>query len=382
MTGTKSFVWIAIVLLGLLPHGTSGAMSSLFGKPPLASPWKERFQDVKMLNDFAKAHPVELSGVVIEKEKIDNAVLNGGQFRDTDWKLVSVKAARLTKTVFRQSTLDQVDFSDSILTDVVFEDVVLREVRFFRATLNNVRFVRCTFNGSNLDKTKASRIEVDHSTAINTSFSEGELVAVFRNSKLINGTELTDLRLPSALTFEKSDLDGVDLSRSKLSELVLDEATSRKSGIRNGEVAKATITGGEVAFSFSESQLMNLVVQRVRNVELSLVIATVHNMTVNDCLGMQRLNLYQAKIGTLSVTNCSMNNFDPIEATVQSLFVEKSLIADSDLSDMKAKNVWFAGVSLDRKVDFTNAHVEQLNVKNLTKLPQLKLITTGSNVKF
>lgn len=191
-----SNIFLILALLGLFTFGATHAMSLLEGKLPLTGAWKERFKDVQKFNDYAKSHRVELSGHNIENGNIDGAILTNAKFENNNWKEVSIKKATITKTLFRQGIIENVDFSNSILTDVVFEDVKLRGLRFFHATLHNVKFIRCTFNGINIDQTKNSNIEVNDSKAISTSFSEGQLIAVFRNSKLFDGVELTDLIPP------------------------------------------------------------------------------------------------------------------------------------------------------------------------------------------
>ena len=214
---------LSSIIVGLLclATGATNAMSILNGKLPLTGAWNERFQDVNKLNAYARTQSVALSDVAIENKNIDGVVLNGGKFQSTNWKDIKATRANLTKVVFSQGILEDIDFSHSTLTDVVFEDVKLRGIRFFHATLNNVRFVRCTFNGVNVDQTKNSRIEVIDSKAISTSFSEGQLIAVFRNSKLFEEVELTDLLPPSSLTFEGSELEDVNMERSNLKQLVV-----------------------------------------------------------------------------------------------------------------------------------------------------------------
>lgn len=193
---TKPSIPLIIAVVSLLLFiGAINAMP-LTPKLPLMGAWKERFQDVQKLNTYAKTNPVELSNVKIEKYRIDGTILHGGTFENTDWNEVSLKNAQLTKVTFRGGKLDAVDFSDSTLTDVVFEDVKLIEVRFLGPTLKNVRFVRCELDAVNIDRTKNSNIEIIDSKIENSSLSRGELVAVFRNSKLFDGTRLTSLIPP------------------------------------------------------------------------------------------------------------------------------------------------------------------------------------------
>lgn len=379
----KPLTSIAAGLLGLLLlPGVTDAMSLLNGKSPLSAPWTERFQNVAKLNEYAKISPVELSNVLIENQKIDGAVLSGGQFQNTDWKSVSANKVNMNKTVFRGGTLEMVDFSDSTLSGVVFEDVRLVEVRFFGATLKNVRFVRCTFNGSNVDQLKASNIEVVDSKVIHTSLSEGELTAVFKNSQLYKGTKLTSLRLPSSLTFEKSDLDDVDLSRSVLNDLILDTVKSNKSGFDTGTISKVDITGGDISFGFTEAKIENIKIHDLNNVGLAFQDAVIKTMSLNKCRTTFNVNLFHARVGAIDVANCALNNFSPMEMTVDVLHISDGSIANSEFQKMKAKTLTLENVTLDGKLDFTNAHIGDLKVHNVTKQPGLQLITTGSNVRF
>ena len=64
------------------------------------------------------------------------------------------------------------------------------------------------------------------------------------------------------------------------------------------------------------------------------------------------------------------------------LHIKDSQLSDNDFEELRAKTVILERVTLKNKIDFTNAHVDQLTIKNVTKLPGLNLTTTGSNVKF
>ena len=381
VTITKQSLISAAGLAALLLIGAPFAMSILDEKPELTGAWKERFQDVNKLNEYAKTQSVALSKVTIAQKDIDGAILNGGRFENTDWKEVSVKKATLTKTVFSKGILENVDFSNSTLTDVVFEDVTLWGARFFHTTLNNVRFVRCTFNGVNVDKTQASRIEVVNSRVVSTSFSEGQLAAVFRNSKLEKETELTDLIAPSSLTFEKSELDEVLMERSKLKELVIND--SKFDVIFDvGSADTISIRNSVVDTSFSETIIGKLSVADSVITKMMFNGAKVNSMSFENCRRLQGIGMYQATIGTLDITRCPLNDFDIPETNITTLRIKDSSITESKFESVKAKIVILENVSLDGNLDFTGAHIGELKTKNVTKQPALNLITTGSNVKF
>ena len=378
-TQRRSAPCLVLIVFGLFISGASHAMSILDGQLPLQNPWKERFQDVTKLNDFAKTHPVEITNAKIENENIDGAILNGGKFENSNWKKVSAKNASLAKVVFSKGIIEDVDFSDSILTDVVFEDINLRGLRFFRATLHNVKFIRCTFNGINLDQTKNSQIEVNDSKAISTSFSEGQLIAVFRNSKLYDGVELTDLQPPSSLTFEKSELIQVNLERSKLQSLIIED-TKFDAVLDAGSAESVTIRNSSVDTSFSAATIGTLSMINTSVTKLSFNKAKAKSLVFKNCPKLVDFVMYGTTIDTLEIDHTQVSDFYPAVSNIGVLQVVNSTITKAGFERFKAKSLIFNNVTLDGKIDFTGAHVDKLETHNITKQPGLNLITTGSNV--
>ena len=381
MTTPKPIVLTTLSLLGLLLIGATHAMSLIDGKSRLTSPWKERFQDVTQLNAYAKTQPSQLSGVTIENESIDGAILNGGTFQNTDWNKVSAKKTTLTKVIFRHGILEDIDFSHSTLTDVVFEDVKLRGVHFFHATLNNVRFIRCTFNGVAIDQTKNSRIEVIDSKAISTSFSEGQLIAVFRNTKLHRGVEITDLLPPSSLTFERSELIDVNMERSKLTELLVDESKF-DAVLKVGAADRVMIRNSSVDTSFSATAIGALIIKNTTIKRMIFNRAKVNSLSMENCGRAKTLSMYEATIGSIDIIRCPVDDFSPVESIVGVLRIKDSAISNSEFLNMKAKTMILENVTLDGNIDFTGAQIGDLKTHNVTQQPGLKLTTTGSNVKF
>lgn len=382
---TKLLKLITVFLL--LLTGAIQAMS-LIPQLPLTGAWKERFEDVAKLNAYAKTKPIELSNAKIANKNIDGAVLNGGEFKNNDWTKVSIKKANLTNVVFREGILEDVDFSESTLTNVVFEDVKLLGATFFYTTLNNVRFVRCTFNGVGIEKTKMSRIEVIDSKAISSSFSDGQLVAVFRNSKLTKGSSetsqgvrLTDLIPPSSLTFEKSELTNVNMDRSRIKDLVVVESNF-DGGLQVGNVEIITIRNSVVNTTFSETTIGKLSVVDSTIKKMMFNGSKVGSMSFEKCGRLHGVGMYQAIINMLSISRCPLDDFDIPETQITNWSIKDSSITNSKFEGMKTKSWVLDTVSLSGELDFTGAHVGELKTNNVTKQPGLKLITTNSNVRF
>ena len=62
--------------------------------------------------------------------------------------------------------------------------------------------------------------------------------------------------------------------------------------------------------------------------------------------------------------------------------IANTQLHNNDFELLRAKNVTLDHVTLDAKIDFTNAQIDTLTVKGLVKSPSLQLLTTGSNVKL
>lgn len=109
------------------------------------------------------------------------------------------------------------------------------------------------------------------------------------------------------------------------------------------------------------------------------VVKTIH---VSDCRGTKDLNLYKATVGRMDVIRCPLNNFALAGSSIDTLYVKDGSISNSEFRKMKAKTVILENITLDGELNFTNAHIGELKTKNVTQQPGLKLLTTGSNVRF
>lgn len=372
---------ITVGIFFLLMIGASFAMSILNIKLPLSQDWKERLQDATKLNDYAKGHPVEIKNASIENLRMDGIIITNGKFENTTWKEVTAKKVNLTNTVIYHSLLEKVDFSHSILTDVTFEEVDLRGVRFYNATLANVRFINCSFNGTNIDQTIKSQILVTDSDVISTSFSEGQLIAAFKNTKFYKGVELTDLQSPSSLTFEKSELDGVNMERSTLNDLQVRE--SKFDVIYDsGSVDNIFVEHSVLDASLSALRIKQLKINDTEIKNLSVLRSQIKEASLTKCISMNNFGMFESKVDVINFDQCHINDYRPIEAIIGSMSIKNSIIRNSKFKKIKIKAVNFENVTLEGELDFSGAQVGEQKINNVTKQPGLKIITVGSNVRL
>jgi len=307
-----------------------------------------------------------------------------------EWNETSIEGMIINNGRFVGNTFNGAYFNEAKLTNVTFEDSEFNGVYFHGAKMTGVKFIHCKFTAyseADFMYLKDSNIEFEYTTFeaeetghAKVDFAESNANLTFRNSTLTK-VSLTDLILPSSLTFENSKLQDVDTSRSKLSKLVLDNATGGHNGSNVGSIAVVEFRNSSVGFGLGECTLDKVTFANSR-VESSFANSTVKELQINNCKGMESFSLYQAKVDSLQISNCPINNLRSIEATIQNFRIDKASIENSKFKKMKVVNFTLTDVSLDGQLDFSNAQVENLITKNITKGSGLNLNLTGSNVKF
>lgn len=355
-------------------------MSSIFGKSVLLPEWVERFREVAKLNSYAKVNSVRLNDVVIDGYDLSGVQLSGAKFENTEWKNVTFKSGEFTKTQFLHSNFEEVVFENVLFKDTVFEGVTFDASTFFNAEFQNVRFVRCQFKNTGLDSLKASTIIIDDSTLEDVSFYRSAVIATVRGSKL-KDVNMRSLISPSSLTFEKSELKEIKFSRSRLDSFSLLQVTGEKCGFEGGHVAKVEIVDSAIGFGMSEVEIGKARIHASK-IRSRFSNSKIGEMKVSDCREVTDFGFYGSIIGSLEIERCNLTNFRLPNAVIENLRITDSALSENDFEELKAKVVTLEKVILSGKVDFSKAHVEQIVTKDITKLPGLNLITTGSNVKI
>ena len=374
---------LSLVITFNLSIGAPNVMASIFGKSELSGSWKERFQDLTKLKAYTdQGLKVEVSDAIIEKYDLSGATFVNATFKDNEWNEMTGKNMVITNTVFRGVSFNVARFESSVLTNVTFEDSEFFRTSFYRSKLIGVKFIRCKFIESNsFQQINSSNISFAEATLDKVEFADAQANISFNHSTLTD-VSLTDLAFPSTLTFENSKLEDIALDRSKITKLTMDNVTGGgRSGFAGGSIAEVEVRNSAMGFNLMEGNIGKVTfVNSVVNVNFAS--SNIKDIQITNCKKMRRFGLYQAKVDTLNISNCPINNFRPLEAIIQNFSIDHAPIVNSDFGDMKVKNFTLTDVTLDQKIDFTGAQVENLITKNVTKLPGLNLNLTGSNVKF
>jgi uncharacterized protein YjbI with pentapeptide repeats len=317
-----------------------------------------------------------------------------------------------SNTTFRANTFRNVDLEDSVFTNVTFEDSEFYRTSFLKSRLNGVKFIRCKFKSvsfeSIIQDSGNSTVVFEHSTIeiadfyesrANFSFDHVTLTNINQsdlgshhpkspanfsfNHSTLTDISLTDIAIPSSLTFENSTLKNVEMTRSQFSKLKIDNVTGGESNhFEGGDAAVVEVRNSTIGLDLGGRNFDKITFENSKIDTQFSSEPAIRELNLTNCTSMTGLQLYKAKIGELRINNCPINNFHPVRTTIQNFSIEKSSILNSDFGDMRVTSFALTDVSLDQKIDFTDAHVEHLTTKNIAKLPGLNLILIGSNVRL
>ncbi len=357
-------------------------MASIFGKSALGSPWKELFADVGKLNEhFKQGHKAEIHDAVIENYDLSGAPFEDAKFENTEWRKVVVRNALFKNTTFHKCKMESLELEQSTFENVTFEDCELTDVSFFESKLPGVRFINSKLKDeTTFQKSSNGDLFFDHVTMNKVAFFQAQAKIVVKDSNL-GRVNMTGLMAPSSLTFEKGELKEVNFSDSHLSTFSLVGVNADKYGFEGGTINKVDIRDNYLGIGMREVQIGSLTIERSK-IESRFTLSKIDHVDIASCQTVIDLGFYKSTIGTLSVRECALENFRAIGATITTLRVKDSQLRNSEFKNLKAGVVTFENVTLDQKIDFTNAQIETLNLKGLVKSPGLNLITTGSNVKL
>jgi uncharacterized protein YjbI with pentapeptide repeats len=372
-----------IIFFILLATGVAYAMnifSSDFQKR-----WVDLSKNVKVLNEYTTTHPnIELKGVNVEGLNLDGAIFNGGTFDGVDWKNVSAKGSKYRKVKFKDCKFTNSRYWNAEFIDVVFEDCEFVSTQFLKSKFVNVKIVNCKGIEAEFDELSGSELLVEN-TVLNdrSSFTDSKIPLVFRNTTL-SGVNMMGLSGNHPLIIEGGILDEVDFYKSHFSTVTLRR-------VRQGEGPTRFNSVIAESFRFEDVDMTRGVsLARVKTPLVSIEGGTFRGATEGATIGKiyaRKANLFmydmsEATMPYVNIDNCEILNLAIWECNAKELLITNSTVDGIDATDFKADIVLWDNITLDGKIDLTNAQVKDFRPTRLKRGPTLNLITTGSNMKF
>ncbi len=346
--------------------------------------WEELSRDVKQLNEYTLTHSIELRNVRVGDKDLTGAVFIGATFAGVEWEGTIIENVKFTKTVFKDCRFVGSLHWNSTFTDVFFENCTFQSAEFGGSTMVDVRFFNCKITDSRFEEMQGSELIFDGSVLEErTSFAESSIPMAFRRCTL-DGVGLSGMKLPHKMTVEDSLLDEVDFGRGHFSEIVLRRVKQGEGAVKFNKTIASTITLANVnmnavGFIGTKAECLRVINSRMR--ALGVKGGGINKIYLRDS-EVGYLNVSESMMPHIEVANSQLYEPHLYEGFIGHFSVINSTIENAEAFDFKADTVVWDNVTLDGKIDLTNAQVKDFRPTRLKRGSKLQLITTGSNMRF
>ncbi len=380
-TARSILVVFCLVAAFNLISGTASAMNIF--KNDFEKRWNELSKDIKKLNEYTKVHSVELWDVKAEDLKLEGVVFTDATFSGVEWKNVNASKAVLTKVIFRKCKFIGGKWKDGILTEVIFEDCEFYDTSLSGCTVSNIQFKNCKMNRTGIGYLKGGKIEFEGCNWDMGAGGDSSCEFVFKNCNL-SGISFSMMKNNVPILFEDTLLDEIDFYGSHFSTVTLRRVTQGEGPTRFNSVTAESFRFEDVDMTRGVS------LARVKTTLVSIEGGTFRGATEGSTISKiyaRKANLFmydmsEAAMPYVNIDNCQILNLAIWECNVKELLITNSTADGIDATDFKADIVLWDNVTLDGKIDLTNAEVKDFRPTRLKRGPRLNLITTGSNMKF
>jgi uncharacterized protein YjbI with pentapeptide repeats len=380
----QSIILISVATAFLLMILTSAGVAMNIFKNDFEKRWEVLSGDVEKLNGYTKLHPVELRNVKVEGKNLDGVVFNAAIFDGVEWINTSLEEGIFTKVVFKNCKFINTQNWNSTFTDVLFENCTFHSAEFSGSTMVDVSFKGCKITDSRLKELVGNELLIEGSTLEErTSLAWSSIPMTFRKCTL-DGVGLSGMKLPNAMTVEDSLLDEVDFGRGHFSTVTLRRVKQGEGPVRFNSSIVDTFTFDNVdmtrgvSLAFVKANLVRITGGRFGAAFEGSMIAKV----LAQGAFLANIDFSEATMPHVGIGNCELYDLAIWDAIIEEFSIMASTINIIDATEFKGEIVLWDNVTLDGKIDLTNAQVKDFRPTRLKRGPRLNLITTGSNMKF
>jgi uncharacterized protein YjbI with pentapeptide repeats len=369
---TLILVFLLIGVLGVTMHGSDFQRN-----------YKELFNNVQKLNEYTKAHKVELSGENIVDIDIGGAEFNGALFTKVKWENVVLENSLFVDVVFKNCEFLNTKLNASQFIGCVFENCKIEYTQINRAIFKNGQFIGCDIVNSGMVKWTGDKVAFTGGHILDTPLAQANIGWSFNNTDL-DGVRMMMSEGSHQLLIEGGVLSEVDFGKSHFSDVTLRRVKQGEGGVKfNGVNAKS--------INFEDVEMMrgtgigSATVGMVRIVGGSMygpsfLDANIAKVYVRDAY-VTRFAIGNM-MGQVHVSNSTLHRSGLFDGVIDEFSVSNSNIDEVVGENFKADTVIWDNVTLDGKIDFTNAHIKDFRPTRIKRGPGLQLITTGSNIRL
>jgi uncharacterized protein YjbI with pentapeptide repeats len=379
----RNITWKTVVFFIVVSIATGGLAAMNIFKNEFEQRWEELSKDVNKLNEYTRAHSVELRNEKAEGLKIQGATFTGAIFSQVEWINVNASKSTLTKVVFRKCKFYGGVWEDGTMTEVLFEDCEFVDTSLCGNTMANVRFKNCKINETGIGYLKGGRVEFEGCQWDTGVGGDSSCEFIFKNCT-IGGISFSMMKGNVPILFEDCLLDEVNFNKSHFSDVTLRRVKQGEGGVKFNEITAKSI-------NFEDVEMMRgtgigyATVGMVRIVGGSMygpsfLDSNITKVYVRDAY-ITRFAIGNM-MGQVHVSNSTLHRSGLFDGVIDEFSVSNSNIDEVVGENFKADTVVWDNVTLDGKIDFTNAHIKDFRPTRIKRGPHLQLITTGSNIRF
>ncbi len=374
-------VTIALCLIIFTLSGTGFAMNIF--KNDFEQQWPELSQDVEKLNEYTKVHSVEMRNMKVEGLDLEGVIFSGSTFSEIEWENIDASKSSLTKVTFRKCKFIGGSWKNGTLTDVTFEGCDFIDTSFSRGVMNNVHFKDCKIERTGIAYLTGSRVEFDGCAWNTGAGGDSSCEFIFKNSSL-SGISFSKMENNVPLLIENSRLNEINFYGSHFSTVTLRHVKQGEGGVKFNNITAETVTfenvdmtnGTAIARSHVKSVIING--GKFGTTFDDSIIGTVH---VRDT-ELYYMEFSEVKLPKVTISNSKLYDTGLYDGFIEEFSVYNSEFNIIDGENFKADIVVWDNVTLDGKIDLSNAQINDFRPSRIKRGPKLNLITDRSNISF
>lgn len=346
--------------------------------------WQDLSHDVRRLNEYTSTHPIELRKNKVGDKDLTGAIFVGATFTDVEWEGTILENAKFTKTVFKNCKFFGSLHWNGMFTDVLFENCTFQSAEFGGSTMVNVRFKNCKITDSRLKELQGNELLIEDSVLEErTSLAWSSIPMTFRRCTL-DGVGLSGMKIPNKMIIEDSLLDEVDFGRGNFSDIILRRVKQSGGGVKFNNLTAKSISFEDVDMTKGTAiGRSNVGAVRISGGRFGTAFdgSTVGRIIARDA-ELSYMSFSEATLPYVEIAKCSLYDTGMWDGHIKEFLVTNSQFNIIVGENFKADTVVWDNVTLDGKIDLTNAQVKDFSPTRITRGPNLQLITTGSNMRF
>ena len=179
-------------------------------------------------------------------------------------------------------------------------------------------------------------------------------------------------------------LSEVDFSKSHFSTVTLRRVTQGDGGVKFNGITAKDILLEDVdldGIGFMKATAETAIISDSQILAIGFIGSRVDKIYFSNST-IRYFDIAESMMPHVEFTKCKL--YEPMlyDGVIEELAIRESTITDMKCKNFKADIVLWDNVTLDGKIDLTNAQVQHFRPTRLKRGPRLNLITTGSNMRF